>query len=81
MAIDPALGIRLIYLFGTINIIGLVLVLLSCRCMLGRKVFSRLMERDWYRRFFNLHCYYWWIFIISVLIHTFLAFQVFGNPF
>ncbi len=72
--IDPVLGLRLIFILGITNIIGLLLVLLSCRCIGS----ARLFRHGWYKKFYNLHCYFWLLFIGSVLLHTTLAFLVFG---
>lgn len=76
-----AYGAKLVYLFGISNVACLLLVLLSCRCMMGVRMFANLMQYAWYKRFYTLHCYYWWAFIISVFLHTLLAFTIFGNPF
>ncbi|MEM3030670.1 MAG: hypothetical protein QXH27_02940 [Candidatus Micrarchaeia archaeon] len=78
--IDTVLGIRLVWLLGITNIITLLLVLLSCRCLGGAKVVERLWRHSWYQRFYRLHCYWWWLFLLSVLLHTTLAFLVFGLP-
>lgn len=72
---------KILYIFGITNIISLLLVLFSCRCMMGIKLFVSLMKYPWYKRFYINHCYYWWVFIISVILHTTFAFVAFGNPF
>ena len=70
---------RLVFVLGITNLIGLLLVLLSCRCMMATFV-NKLWKYDWYKRFYAHHCYYWWFFILSVLAHAILAFYIFGNP-
>lgn len=70
---------KLVYVLGIVNLTGLALVLFTCRCTLGR--FSKLWNIKWYQKFYNLHCYYWWIFLISVFLHATLALIVYGNPF
>ncbi len=79
--IDPALGVKLVYLLGITNIIGFLLIFFSCRCVGGIGSFSGLLSKKWFNRFYNYHCYYWWFFAISVLLHTALAFIVFGSAF
>ncbi len=74
--IDPNLGLRLIFILGITNIIGLLLVLLSCRCIPG--IANKLFRYGWYKKFYIKHCYFWWLFVGSVLLHTALAFLVFG---
>lgn len=78
--IDPTLGAKLIYIFGIINIIGILLVFFSCRCLAPSAVFKKLAPHPWFQKFYQKHCVYWWIFVVSVLAHTILAFMVFGNP-
>jgi len=80
MALDPLLGARITYILGWANIIGLLLVLFSCRCILGLKPDS-LSKSKIYMKFYRYHCYYWWFFIVSVAIHAIVAITVFGNPF
>jgi len=80
MALDPTLAIRLIYIFGITNIISILLVLTSCRCMGIANITNRFFDYLWYKKYYSKHCWYWWIFIISVLLHTSLAFYIFGVP-
>lgn len=76
--IDPATGARLVFILGITNIIGLLLVVFSCRCMLGLR--GGLGQSRRYMRFYRYHCYYWWLFIISVLLHSLVAIGVYGVP-
>lgn len=77
--IDPAIGFALVSVFGITNIVGMMLVILSCRCFLGMR--GRLSESGLYMGFYRYHCYYWWFFIASVMLHTVTAFLVFASPF
>lgn len=79
--IDPGLGIKLVFILGIINILSILLVFFSCRCMAGIKLVNKMLQYEWYKKYYSKHCYYWWIFVISVLLHTILAFLIFGNPF
>jgi hypothetical protein len=82
VSIDPALGIKVIYTLGLTNVIGLLLVLSTCRCipMIG-ELTAGLMKSKTYLRFYGYHCYYWLFFISSVLLHAVFAILVFGFPF
>ncbi|PIN86976.1 hypothetical protein COV19_02170 [Candidatus Woesearchaeota archaeon CG10_big_fil_rev_8_21_14_0_10_44_13] len=77
--IDPSIGVKIVYILGITNVIGLALVLSSCRCMLGMRPSAG--NSAAYMRFYSYHCYYWWFFIISVLMHATTAILSFGNPF
>ena len=79
MIISYDLGIKILFVAGITNIIFLLLVLFSCRCM-GNPITKRLFGNKAYQKFYSKHCYYWWGFIISVIIHTALAFYLFGFP-
>ncbi len=80
MTMDPLILARTTYILGWLNILGLILVLLSCRCIIGLKptVFGK---SKFYMKFYSYHCYYWWFFIASVLAHAILAITTFGNQF
>ena len=77
---DPALAIKLTYIFAWLNIIGLLLVLLSCRCVFKINL-GNFGRSKFFQKFYRYHCYYWWFFIISVLCHAILAITTYGNPF
>ena len=79
--LDPALGMRLLFALGATNIIGLLLVLSSCRCipMIGQLT-SGLVKSKVYQKFYSYHCYYWLFFIISVILHAIIALIVIGIP-
>lgn len=72
---------QLLYLLGWVNLVGLALVFLTCRCLIGPKLFQRLLQYSWYKKFYQTHCKWWYLFFASVALHALLAFQVFGNPF
>ena len=79
--LNPGLELNLLLVLGLTNLITITLVWLSCRCRLGNGLFNRLMERGFYKKFYNLgHCYYWWLFIASVLLHATLAIDLFLIP-
>ncbi len=80
MAIGPITAIKIAYILGWTNIIGLALVLLSCRCIMGLKP-SSLSKSKIYMAIYKYHCYYWWFFIVSVLAHAIFAITAVGNPF
>ncbi len=67
------------FILGIINIIAILIVGLSCRCVLGKYAFLSTNEK--FMKFYKYHCFYWWLFIFSVLGHVILAFIVYGIPF
>jgi hypothetical protein len=81
MAIDYAFGIKILFIAGITNILFLLLVLFSCRCIGMSKTTKKLYNYRWFQKFNKYHCWYWYGFIISVLIHTILAFMLFRIPF
>ena len=78
--IDLNLGVKLVFILGIVNILSILLVFFSCRCLVGVKFVNKLWQYGWSKRFYSMHCYYWWVFITSVFLHTILAFLIFGNP-
>lgn len=81
LLIQTDLGAKLIYILGIINVISIILIFISCRCLAGANLVHRMMNYAWYRKFHLWHCHYWWIFFVSVILHTLLVFYLFGNPF
>jgi len=75
------LALKILFIFGLTNILFLLLLAFSCRCIGLHKITSKFLTYEKYRKFYNLHCYYWYGFFISVIIHTSLAFYLFGWPF
>lgn len=73
--------LRVVFITAIINIITILMILLSCRCINTWKVTSGLMKLPWFKRFFKWHCYVWYVFLPSVVIHIILAFLALGVPF
>ena len=71
---------RLIFGFGIINLLAVVTLFFSCRCIPGIPVIDRLMKYRAYQRFFRYHCYLWWVLLPSVVVHATLAVLFFGIP-
>lgn len=81
MAINPIFAVKAVYVLGWTNIIGLFLVLFSCRCILGSRLNQKLTQSKLYLKFYQYHCYYWLFFITSVVSHAIVAIIGLGNPF
>ncbi|MFH1255915.1 MAG: hypothetical protein V1494_01350 [Candidatus Diapherotrites archaeon] len=79
--VDPALGVKLVYILGLTNVLFFLMVFFSCRCMAGIKFVNAMMKHGWYQKFYNRHCRYWWLLGISIFLHAAIAIDVFGSPF
>lgn len=75
------LATRVLFILGIINLLTGLAVFLSCRCLPGSRIGKRLMQHRWYQGFFKFHCYIWWAFWISVIVHAILAIVYIGVPF
>ena len=71
---------RLIFILGIVNLLALMLIFFSCRCIPGSRLLSKLAKYTAYNRFFKYHCYIWWILWPSVIAHALLAIAFFGIP-
>jgi len=78
--IDALLSVRITFILGITNLIALALVALSCRCILGSKTMRKLQKYSWYKKFYKMHCYYWWFLFVSVFFHSVFAILAFGFP-
>jgi len=77
-----AFAVKLIFVLGIVNLVSLILLLVTCRCFPGLKIFSgKLMQHPVYKRIFKYHCYVWWIFLTSVVVHAVFAIGSYGVPF
>lgn len=72
---------RVLFVLGIINLVGGILIFLSCRCLSGSAILSRVRRHPFYQRLFSYHCYIWWIFWLSVIVHAILGIGLLGNPF
>jgi len=71
---------RVIFVLGIVNITLGALVFLTCRCVPGAKLTSKLMDFRIYQRVYRYHCYIWLIFWTSVIIHAVFALLFYGWP-
>ena len=71
--LDPQIAVRIIFFLGITNVVSGILIFFSCRCLPGSRFGKGLMNHRYYQRFFKLHCYIWWVFWISVMVHAVLA--------
>lgn len=66
---------------GYTNLLFLILVLLTCRCIGIWRLTRRLMKYRGFRKLYGFHCWFWYGFIISVLVHSLTALALFGFRF
>jgi hypothetical protein len=74
-------AMRILFILGIVNLVTGFLIFFSCRCLPGSKVGKGLMKYKWYQRFFKFHCYIWWVFWASVVVHAVFAIIYIGWPF
>jgi len=77
----PIISARIIFIAALINIITILLIYLSCRCLPTSRIGKNWMKNATYKNFYKYHCYLWWIFVISVIIHIVFAIARLGVPF
>jgi len=79
--INPLLAAKLVFVLGWTNLVGLAMVFLTCRCFIRPKLFAKLVNYNWYKKLYQTHCWWWYLFFGSVAAHALLALGVYGNPF
>ncbi len=79
--IPAVVMLRVVFVTAMINIVTILLILFSCRCINTWKITSGLMKMAWFKRFFKWHCYVWYVFLPSIIIHVIFALLALGNPF
>ena len=73
-------AVRLAFIMGITNGILALLLFFSCRCPVtnfGKKW----MASGSFQKFYKFHCYFWWIFLASVVIHIVFSIGLYGIPF
>jgi hypothetical protein len=79
--ISSLVATRIIFILGFVNLVTGLLIFFSCRCLPGSAIGKSLMKRPRFQKFFKFHCYLWWIFWTSVVIHATLVLVYLGVPF
>jgi hypothetical protein len=79
--LNTLLAIRVLFILGIVNLVTGLLIFFSCRCLPGARLGKGLMKYKWYQRFFKLHCYIWWVFWTSVVVHAIFAIIYIGWPY
>jgi hypothetical protein len=80
MVLNFATAKIVIFTLGFVNVLMMLLIFFSCRCLAGPKIFNWLFKYNWFKKFYKVHCYLWWIFFVSVLVHAVLAIWMYGLP-
>ena len=78
---NTLLAMRLVFALGIVNLVAPLALSLSCRCAAARTPFSRLLRTDAFAKFYSLHCYFWPVLWLSVIVHLVVAVWVLGIPF
>jgi hypothetical protein len=73
--------LRIVFVTALINILAILMVLFSCRCMNTWKITGGLNKLAWFKHFFRWHCYLWYVFLPSVIVHAVFALKLLGIPF
>jgi len=79
--LSALLATRIIFSLGIVNLVTGLLIFFSCRCLPGSRLGKSLAKHKWYQRFFKLHCWIWWVFWVSVVVHAVFAMVYLGWPF
>lgn len=74
-------GPNITFILGITNIIFLFLVFFTCRCLMGKRLTEFFWKNAWYQKIYSItHCYWWWLFFISVALHAIIAIWTFSIP-
>jgi hypothetical protein len=72
---------KIIFILGIVNIILVLMLFFSCRYIHQLPFGPALMKKPAFQKFFNIHHYIWWVFLVAVIAHGILAIGYFGVPF
>ena len=71
----------MVFILGMVNLVTVLAIVLSCRCIPGLAIVGKLMKYPAYKRFYKYHCYFWWVLWPSVVVHAIFAISLIGVPF
>lgn len=71
---------KLIFALGILNLVALIFLFVTCRCLPMSKVGKHLMTNPLYKKLYKYHCYLWYVLGVSVIIHAALAIIFYGFP-
>lgn len=71
--LQPETLVRVVAALGIVNLVLGLLIFFSCRCLPGSRIARNWMQSERYQRFFRYHCYIWWAFWASVIVHAVFA--------
>ena len=77
---SAVVGIRTVVVLGIVNAALLLVMLLSCRCVIGAQPFARITRSSAYKKFARFHCWLWLLLGASVITHAILAVHYIGWP-
>ena len=72
---------KLVFVLGIINLLSGLLVLFTCRCIPVLRISGNITKNYIYRKIYRYHCYIWWVFWISVVVHAVFAIAFYSIPF
>jgi hypothetical protein len=72
---------RLILILGILNFVTGFLLLFTCRIVPMFRLTQKLMQLNFYKKFYHYHVYIWWVFWVSVIVHAVFAINFMGWPF
>jgi len=74
-----ALAAQIIFILGIINLLSGIVLLLTCRCI--PQIWRGVMQNSFFKSFYKIHCWVWWVFWISVVTHIVFSLGRTGIPF
>jgi Ni/Fe-hydrogenase subunit HybB-like protein len=79
---QSTLALKIIFISAILNVLLLIMLTLSCRCIpVLSRAGNKLMSHKPFQNFYKLHCYFWLVFWISVIVHMVFAIALVGFPF
>lgn len=74
-------GAQIIFILGVINLIMAILIIFTCRCIPMWKLTKSIVKFKSYQVLIKYHCYFWYIFWPSVVLHIIFTLSRLGIPF
>jgi cytochrome b561 len=81
MDVFNAIAMKLIIGLGIAAGVTGLLIYFSCRCFPAWKYSKKITNNAGYKKFFKIHCNFWWLFWALIIMHILAVIFYFYTPF
>ena len=74
-------ALRVVFITGLTNLLFGFVIFTSCRWVPVARLTKVVMQSKFFQKIYKYHAFIWWVFWVSVAVHTVFAIGYIGFPF